>query len=804
MAESYQASTALAPPSAEGGFICDKCKAIDFSKALAVPPAHLREAIGRKCGVLLDTDASRYARSLNTGCRLCRILRSTICWYHGEWSDPDMQAGQDTIDKFELYAFASSRNVPWGFRKPGPDQDCHILITLPAGFFASFGDHSRECGRGDAGYVFCFAEHPKPGLFRPQVVPRRFDYQRARLWLEFCREHHAQQCCSMVEIVPRMELIDCETWTIVKAEAGMRWVALSYLWRQEERVEEPLEVSHESPSSRLPSSVPNSVKDAATVVKQLGLRYLWVDRYCIDQSNAEEKAFHISQMDAIYRGADLVIITAAGSDERYGLPGVGSTPRLRQEIVQLESSTILTTGPDPRWHVQEHSRWWTRGWTFQEGLLANRRLVFTEHQAYFECHCATWMESVGGLEFIPNPENINLSSMKSARKRLFKSLGNTISYRPDIPPSVSEEGTEKSNGDYLVAIRIREWCHLVQRYTARTLSHDSDSLNAFAGIARVLSKLEPSTLHLVGLPYVLSADDTELIDKYFLISFCWHHKGDSTPRRRPDFPSWTWAGWAASVAWMGAWILKNRDECFPKWRNVCIQHSTDQPCPVSEYLAQHRSADYGIAPPLSICFEARVVPSSLFQFNVREPGDGRVVSSSRGSEENAGDAGDDSDANSEDDDENNDGNDSEGESQHDGNNINDDRNTGETQNDDEDDDEDNEGSIENDPVVADPNDWALWTIDRHGVPDRIAKPTNTPREFLDRLDDGTWTCLLIGDFWGNNDFTHERFLLVVKWLDENTATRVGALILEQHPYLDAAYPDLFDESGLDWRSVRLV
>ncbi|KAI0099415.1 HET-domain-containing protein [Daldinia grandis] len=786
MAESYQASIDLTSPSTQRGFICDKCKAIDFSKALAVPPVHLREAIGRKCGVLLDTHASRYARSLNTDCRLCRILRSTICWYHGEWSDPDMQAGQDAIDRFELYAFASSRNVPWGFRKPGPDQDCHILITLPAGFFASFGDHSRECGRGEAGYVFCFAGHPKPGLFRPKVIPQRFDYQRARLWLEFCKKHHTQQCCSEVEIVPGMELIDCETWTIVKAKPCMRWVALSYLWRLEEIAEEPSEAKNKSLSSRLPSPVPNSIKDAATVVKQLGLRYLWIDRYCIDQSNADEKAFHISHMDAIYRGAELVIVAAAGSDERYGLPGVGSTPRLQQEIVQLESSTIFTTSPDPRWHVQEHSRWWTRGWTFQEGLLANRRLVFTEYQAYFECHCTTWMESVGGLEFIPNPKNIDISSMKSARKRLFKSFENTVSNIPDIPPSVSEEGTEKSNRDYLVAIRIREWCHLVQRYASRTLSHDSDSLNAFAGIARALSKLEPAALHLVGLPYVLSADDTELIDKYFMISFCWHHKGDSTPRRRPDFPSWTWAGWAGSMAWMGAWILKNRDECFPKWRNVYIQHSTDQPCPVSEYLAQRHSADYGIAPPLSLCFEARVVPSSLFQFNVREPGDGRVVSSTRGSEESAGDEEDDSDTSSEEEDDNSN------------------KSEGETQNDAEDGDEGNEGSVASGPVVADPNDWVLWTIGRHGVPDRVAKPTETPREFLDRLDDGTWTCLLIGDFWGNNNFTHERFLLVVKWLDGNTATRVGALVLEQHPYLDAVYPDFFDESGLDWRSVRLV
>ncbi|KAK6950715.1 hypothetical protein Daesc_007240 [Daldinia eschscholtzii] len=797
MSEKHQV---VAPSTTERDFICDECKAIDFSKALAVPAARLRDVSGKGCGILLDTNAERYARSPNPACKLCRILRSTICWYHEEWSDPDMQAGQDAAEKFELYAFASSRNVPWGFRKVGLDQDYHILITLPAGFFSSFGDHSRECGRGEAGYVFCFENTPSPGLFRPQVVPQQFDYQRARLWLDFCRDHHGQQCWSTEAVVPGMELIDCETWTLVKAEPGMRWVALSYIWKPEEKAaEEYPKVADKSSSPRLPSSVPNSIKDAATVVNQLGLRYLWVDRYCIDQSNEEEKAIHISRMDAIYRGAELVIVTAAGSDEDYGLPGVGSTPRLKQEIVQLESSTIFTTGPDPRWQVQEHSRWWTRGWTYQEGLLASRRLVFTDHQAYFECHASTWMESVGSIEFAPDLKKVDLTSMKAARKRLFKPLGHTISTDPDIPPSVSNTGSEKSHGDYLVAIRIREWCRLVEQYTSRALSHDSDSLNAFAGIARMLSKLERPTLHLVGLQYVLTADDAELTDKYFFVSFCWHHEKEDAPRRRPGFPSWSWAGWAGRVGWMGGWILKSREECFPIWRNVCIQDSTEQSRPISEYLAQYHPEDSSIPSPLSICFEARVVPLSLFQFNIRKPDDGRVnhhIPSD--DEESAGDVEDDDESNNEsqsNDDDDDDEDDNEDDNENEGNDE-----------DDYDDDEfdEDEARQEKEPVVPDPENWAFWTVGKHGARGDATKPTKTPSELLNHLRDGTWSCLLIGDYWGNGGFTHERFLLVVKWLDEKTATRVGALVLQQHPYLDEAFPDFFDESELDWRSVQLV
>lgn len=46
-------------------------------------------------------------------------------------------------------------------------------------------------------------------------------------------------------------------------------------------------------------------------------RYLWVDRYCIDQDDVAEKKEQIAQMDRIYRGAELTII-AAGTTMDWG------------------------------------------------------------------------------------------------------------------------------------------------------------------------------------------------------------------------------------------------------------------------------------------------------------------------------------------------------------------------------------------------------------------------------------------------------------------------------------------------------
>jgi hypothetical protein len=78
--------------------------------------------------------------------------------------------------------------------------------------------------------------------------------------------------------------------------------------------------------TELPMDVPKTVEDAMFVTINLEIPSLWVDRYCIDQSNPEEKHDIIRNMNRIYEGADITIIAATGDDSQYGLPGVRGTP----------------------------------------------------------------------------------------------------------------------------------------------------------------------------------------------------------------------------------------------------------------------------------------------------------------------------------------------------------------------------------------------------------------------------------------------------------------------------------------------
>lgn len=132
--------------------------------------------------------------------------------------------------------------------------------------------------------------------------------------------------------------------------------------------------------------------DYERVCTELGLRYLWVDRYCIDQSDPRRKHELASQMDRIDAGAAVTIIAAAGTDPFFGLPGVSTTPR------KLFSRRFGPLGQDclilpahPAGEVEE-SVWTARGWNYQEALLSRRRLVFTESQVYFQCQTGDCVE----------------------------------------------------------------------------------------------------------------------------------------------------------------------------------------------------------------------------------------------------------------------------------------------------------------------------------------------------------------------------------------------------------------------------
>jgi hypothetical protein len=341
------------------------------------------------------------------------------------------------------------------------------------------------------------------------------------------QEDHAGCRPEIKSNVHDLVVIDCETNALVVAAPDCDYLALSYVWGISTDSTEymclPRPTRHVSPAihnpvnsatsatqRQMPEKVPRVVYDAVIVTKELGFRYLWIDRYCIHQQDASIKHQQIRQMWGIYASASLTLIAAAGDGPNYGLPGV-SLPR-RQDREKRGSVTLVNNIAI----VDEicTSPWARRAWTFQENFVSHRRIVFTDRCAAYVC------ESY----FRNDLCQISRCTAVIDYQILKTSLGADVS---------SLRGDEKIKG----ALQCLE------AYCARNLTYDSDSLNAILGILVHLSRNEVNPVdHIWGALLVF---DNNVSQSYKL---CLHWYHPFVCRRRDGFPTWSPLAWEGTLS----------------------------------------------------------------------------------------------------------------------------------------------------------------------------------------------------------------------------------------------------------------
>jgi hypothetical protein len=232
-----------------------------------------------------------------------------------------------------------------------------------------------------------------------------------------------------------------------------------------------------------------------TLTVALSERFLWVDSICIVQDDAADKLEYIPRMDSIYGRASLTIIDAAGSDAHGGLPGIQSASRFQEQTpFQIKGVTLVQTldpisihGPS----YMSESKWNARGWTFQEGILSTRALVFTPEQVYWQCEEATWCED--GFWECPDSPTIYRHGLNDDFHHIW------------------EPGMESIE---------RKYRQLVETYSQRSLTYESDGLDAFAGILAAFERAA-GLQFLWGLPVI-----------YLGVALTWPAKGDKLGVRR--------------------------------------------------------------------------------------------------------------------------------------------------------------------------------------------------------------------------------------------------------------------------------
>ncbi|OAL45917.1 HET-domain-containing protein [Pyrenochaeta sp. DS3sAY3a] len=358
--------------------------------------------------------------------------------------------------------------------------------------------------------------------FRGRQIKPQVDLSIIKEWLQFCDNHHKALCKPESEkrVPEGFCVIDCGTREIVpwkNVNRHEQYVALSYVWGTSN--DEAL-----AQDGTIPRTVPRTIEDTILLTTKLGYRYLWIDRYCIAQGNPVHKQKQIQSMNEIYYHSIITIVAAAGDDPYHGLPGIGVVEREPQPRVNVGGRSLIYT-PYAKKEILQ-SKWNSRGWTYQEGLLSRRKLVVTATQVYFQCSAMHCLESIdASLQKLHIHKNIRMRDMV------------------DISRVFPLRGLGKGPGD--LEERLNE-------YLQRSLTTEMDILDAFKGVQVAFEQKFFDMQSLCGIPIynpMFSTTSSEALVSGLL----WWGEGSfksdiegSMPMRRKGFPSWTWAGWKVS------------------------------------------------------------------------------------------------------------------------------------------------------------------------------------------------------------------------------------------------------------------
>lgn len=306
--------------------------------------------------------------------------------------------------------------------------------------------------------------------------PHRIDLSLVKLWLSRCEKKHKSSCDDIQWTHTAGDQI---FWTIDVRNKRLRrtcnkdrFVALSYVL--EGAAISPFVATAEefftlvdrgTSLDHALEKLPRTIADAMLVVLELGETLLWIDALCIPP-NSRHRAAQIAFMDQIYGSAALTVVAANGNNADSGLSGF----RPVDQIVDLSLAPAVEL-PNTSDAVTK-APWNNRGWTYQERLLSKRLLIFADETVL----CQSKSSFSAG-------EGVVLADKNESRV-LWQGLKLSVDH------ATTSEGTPRicqfrMQGDELFDdSHFWEYTDMVEEYSKRNLTLDSDILATFSGLTR--------------------------------------------------------------------------------------------------------------------------------------------------------------------------------------------------------------------------------------------------------------------------------------------------------------------------------
>ena len=344
-----------------------------------------------------------------------------------------------------------------------------------------------------------------------------------KAWVEDCNNRH-EKCSSApsARLRPRedahLRVVDIHNAKLVPLTASTNYVVLSYIWNQPDELfleTYSLKSWESGRLSELQAQLSQTIQDTMSLIRDLGIRYLWTDSLCIVQNDQADKQANYSDMDRVLANASLTICAVDGLQ----------TTAVNQHIRDCGGKLSLMVHHPVETHIQ-NSQWSKGAWTCQDRLLSGRCLIFIGSRVWFQCQ----EESMSEDTFEPSFQGRCADWVQS-------------------PAQIWSELAHQHT-------HFRAYIKCVESYSSRKHQQENQVLQAFEGISHFLG-IHMQTRFFGGLP-----------SSYFDAAILWMPAiGESCTRKyceKPVAPSWSWAGWTGQATYRPP-ILTGPTENIRDW-----------------------------------------------------------------------------------------------------------------------------------------------------------------------------------------------------------------------------------------------
>ncbi|KAF2644098.1 HET-domain-containing protein [Massarina eburnea CBS 473.64] len=342
-----------------------------------------------------------------------------------------------------------------------------------------------------------FYRHPDSPIISPHIgiggdisaQPSSPDCMKlVNSWLQDCIDNH-KGCSSYSSILPTRVIdvgsIGVEPFLYSTSGEVAKYAALSHCWG----TTKPCVTEKRSLEDRT-NGIPlhtlsKTFQDAITITRKLGIRYLWIDSLCIVQDDDEDWSEEVANMSNVYRNSTVTIL----ADGKLNKDGTCSAPLDDTSDRKISKAIPCVNKDGAECHVYSrpqmgttdmvphHDRYRSRelhrrGWTFQERILSPRMIHYTPDEIAWECTTQQCCEC--------SPTPVVFGNTNNLKKRLLRDDASTCHEQWDPMD------------------RSIQWHRLVEEFTMRKFSRDSDRLPAISGLASMMT-LDAEDEYVCGL-----------------------------------------------------------------------------------------------------------------------------------------------------------------------------------------------------------------------------------------------------------------------------------------------------------------